>query len=132
MYEEYTGKIAVENLRPSWFIFSDGFKRPRGCRSSSAAWTSWLAAVGLVTASPLMGVVALLMKADSRGPVFYHQERVGQHGRVFTVHKFRSMRITPRPAPARSGQRRRPADHADSAVFSAAPGSTSCRNSGTS
>ena len=35
---------------------------------------------------------ALLVRLTSPGPVLYHQERVGQHGRVFTVHKFRSMR----------------------------------------
>ena len=29
VYEEYTGKIAVENLRPSWFIFSEGFRKSR-------------------------------------------------------------------------------------------------------
>ncbi len=43
-------------------------------------------------ALPLMLLVALAVKLTSPGPVLYHQQRVGQHGRVFTVHKFRSMR----------------------------------------
>jgi lipopolysaccharide/colanic/teichoic acid biosynthesis glycosyltransferase len=39
-----------------------------------------------------MALIAIAVKATSRGPVFYHQARVGRHGRLFTVHKFRSMR----------------------------------------
>jgi exopolysaccharide biosynthesis polyprenyl glycosylphosphotransferase len=50
-----------------------------------------LAAIGLVLAAPLMLIVAVAIKITSRGPVLYHQHRVGQHGRVFLVHKFRSM-----------------------------------------
>jgi lipopolysaccharide/colanic/teichoic acid biosynthesis glycosyltransferase len=38
-----------------------------------------------------MALVALGVKLTSPGPVFYHQRRVGQHGRIFTIHKFRSM-----------------------------------------
>ena len=91
VYEEYTGKIAVENLRPSWFIFSDGFKRSAWLPFVKRGIDIGLSAVGLVVGAPVMGGVALLIKATSEGPVVYHQERVGQHGRVFTVHKFRSM-----------------------------------------
>jgi lipopolysaccharide/colanic/teichoic acid biosynthesis glycosyltransferase len=41
---------------------------------------------------PLMALVALAVKLTSPGPALYHQRRVGHHGRIFTVHKFRSMR----------------------------------------
>jgi exopolysaccharide biosynthesis polyprenyl glycosylphosphotransferase len=52
-----------------------------------------LAAVcGLVLTAPIMVLVAIAVRATSRGPVLYRQQRVGQHGRVFTVVKFRSMR----------------------------------------
>ncbi len=49
------------------------------------------AAIGLVILSPLMIVIALLIKLDSRGPVFFSQERVGVNGRHFRMHKFRTM-----------------------------------------
>jgi sugar transferase (PEP-CTERM system associated) len=91
VYEEYTGKIAVENLRPSWFIFSDGFRKSAVLTTAKRVVDLTVGAIGLVLAVPLMAVIALLVKLASRGPVLYHQTRVGQHGRYFTVHKFRSM-----------------------------------------
>ena len=91
VYEEYTGKIAVENLRPSWFIFSDGFRRSAWLPVVKRGIDVVLSSAGLVLAAPVMGLIALLIRATSEGPALYHQERVGQHGRVFTVHKFRSM-----------------------------------------
>ena len=92
VYEEYTGKIAVENLRPSWFIFSDGFRHTSASLAIKRAFDVVLSFVGLVVGLPIMAVVALAVRLTSRGPVFYHQERVGLNGRVFTVHKFRTMR----------------------------------------
>jgi sugar transferase (PEP-CTERM system associated) len=92
VYEEYTGKIAIENLRPSWLIFSAGFAKPGALAAAKRIADVALAAVGLVLAAPVMGVVALVVRLTSPGPALYHQTRVGQHNAVFTVHKFRSMR----------------------------------------
>lgn len=50
-----------------------------------------VSAVLLVVLSPLFLVLALAIKIDSRGPVFYRQERVTQYGRRFRIHKFRTM-----------------------------------------
>jgi exopolysaccharide biosynthesis polyprenyl glycosylphosphotransferase len=50
------------------------------------------ATIGLVLAAPIMMIVALAVRLTSPGPVLYRQQRVGQHGRVFTLLKFRSMR----------------------------------------
>ena len=52
-----------------------------------------VAGAGLVLLSPVLGVIALLVKLTSRGPVLIHQERVGMQGRLFDAHKFRSMRV---------------------------------------
>ena len=92
VYENYTGKIAVENLRPSWLIFSDGFKKSRLLAIGKRLLDVVAAGVGLVIAAPIMIVVAAAIKLTSPGVVLYHQQRVGQHGRIFIVHKFRSMR----------------------------------------
>lgn len=47
--------------------------------------------VGLLVLSPVLLLIAILIRLDSRGPVFFRQERVGQFGRVFRIHKFRTM-----------------------------------------
>ena len=91
VYEEYTGKIAIENLRPSWLIFSPGFEKGRLTTSVKRAMDVVVALVGLIAAAPLMAVIAVAVRLTSRGPVLYHQRRVGLEGRTFMVHKFRSM-----------------------------------------
>ncbi len=92
VYEEYTGKIALENLRPSWLIFSEGFRKSRILTAAKRLADLTVASIGLVLAAPIMAVVAVVVRLTSPGPALYHQERVGQQGRTFTVHKFRSMR----------------------------------------
>src|SRR5688572_10324815 len=92
VYEEYTGKIAVENLRPSWFIFSDGFRKTRFLSASKRLLDVLCASFLLIPTLPLMLFVALAVRWTSKGPALYHQQRVGLNGRVFTVHKFRSMK----------------------------------------
>lgn len=92
VYEEYTGKIAVENLRPSWLVFSSGFRRTRSTRAIKRAFDVVVSAAMFVVALPVMVLVALAVKATSRGPVLYRQNRVGEGGRVFEIYKFRSMR----------------------------------------
>jgi sugar transferase (PEP-CTERM system associated) len=92
VYEEYTGKIAIENLRPSWLIFSEGFRKSRMLEASKRLLDILLAAIGLIIAAPVLTLVAIAVRVTSRGPALYHQKRVGLNGREFTVHKFRSMR----------------------------------------
>lgn len=47
--------------------------------------------LGLIALSPILVLIAILIKLDSKGPVFFRQERVGRFGRVFRIHKFRTM-----------------------------------------
>jgi sugar transferase (PEP-CTERM system associated) len=92
VYEECTGKIAVENLRPSWFIFSSGFRKIRSLEAAKRALDIVMSLIGIVLTAPIMLMVAALVRITSPGPVIYQQQRVGKNGRVFTLYKFRSMR----------------------------------------
>jgi len=51
----------------------------------------FVSALGLLILSPFLLIVAILVKLTSKGPVFYHQERVSLDGRRFIIHKFRTM-----------------------------------------
>ncbi len=93
IYERYTGKIALENLRPSWFIFSSGFRHTRSLANAKRLLDVVAGAALLILAAPLMAMVAVAVKLTSPGPVLYAQQRVGQHGRIFTMRKFRSMHV---------------------------------------
>ena len=64
-----------------------------------------LTILALTILAPVWLVIALLIKLDSRGPVFYKQERVGMDGRVFLFYKFRSMRVGSDDAVHREFQR---------------------------
>lgn len=52
-----------------------------------------VSAAALIVLSPLMAVVAVLIKLTSRGPVLFKQQRLGLHGKEFTIYKFRSMSV---------------------------------------
>lgn len=49
--------------------------------------------MGLLVLSPVLFVIALLIKRDSPGPVFFRQERIGRYGKPFHIHKFRTMTV---------------------------------------
>ena len=51
-----------------------------------------VAAVGLIALSPLMLILAVLIKCDSQGPVFFKQKRIGKNFRAFLIYKFRTMK----------------------------------------
>ncbi len=91
-YEQISGKILVRPLRPSSLIFSEGFNRLRIMRIAKRSLDILLASVGLIFSVPIFLILSVLIKLESKGPVFYRQERVGEKGRTFMVIKFRSMR----------------------------------------
>jgi exopolysaccharide biosynthesis polyprenyl glycosylphosphotransferase len=71
------------------------FRSPlsNGARIIKRASDLIVATLALTLLSPLWLLIALLIRLDSRGPVFYEQERVGMDGRIFLFYKFRSMQI---------------------------------------
>jgi sugar transferase (PEP-CTERM system associated) len=92
VYEEYTGRIAVENLRPSWLIFSSGFHKSRIVSLGKRLLDITAATLGFLLSLPLQVAIAVAVKATSPGPVLYSQRRVGRDGQIFVMYKFRSMR----------------------------------------
>ena len=94
VYERLTGKMAIESLRPDDFLFSRRL-RPSPSALRIARIGSFLTALAsLLAAAPLMAIVAVAIKVDSKGPVFFVQERVGMAGRKFRLIKFRSMTVS--------------------------------------
>jgi sugar transferase (PEP-CTERM system associated) len=91
-WERQTGQIDLDELTPSWFIFSGGF-RVSWIRSFAKRGFDILMALLVLTITlPITVLAAIAVKLDSPGPIFYKQERVGAGGRIFTILKFRSMR----------------------------------------
>ena len=91
-FERITGKVHVDMLRPSWLIFAGRQRDSQLKLLFRETIHRLLAVIGLIVSLPFAVITAILIKLDSRGPIFYKQERVGKAGRPFNVIKFRSMK----------------------------------------
>jgi exopolysaccharide biosynthesis polyprenyl glycosylphosphotransferase len=83
----------VEQVNPSWIIFSEGFQAGRFTCLLKRLLDLALSFAGLLLSLPITLVTALVIKLESPGPIFYFQERIGEKERRFQVIKFRSMRL---------------------------------------
>jgi exopolysaccharide biosynthesis polyprenyl glycosylphosphotransferase len=99
VYERLNRRLAVEALTPSGLIFGDGFRVTSAQLLVKRALSVVIALTALVAAAPLMGLIALAIRLETPGPVFFVQERVGLHGRRFRLIKFRTMRTAPAAEP---------------------------------
>lgn len=90
--ERVTGRIDPGDLRPSYLIFSEGFRHGRVATAVKRSLDLVGGSLALLLTVPLLVVCAVAIRLDSRGPVFYRQERLGKERRVFRVWKLRSMR----------------------------------------
>jgi len=91
-FEKTKGQIRLDSVNAGWLIFGDGFSQG-GLRSVVKRLFDIFSALVLILLTlPIMLVTMLLVMLESRGPIFYRQERVGFNGRLFNVIKFRSMR----------------------------------------
>ena len=94
-YENVWRKVPVFYLERGWFALSGGFQllhNPMGYRLKRLMDLA-LALIFMLLAAPIVLLVMLLIKLESRGDVVYTQKRVGEGGRVFTIYKLRSMRF---------------------------------------
>jgi sugar transferase (PEP-CTERM system associated) len=92
-----TGRISLRAVRPSWFVFSDGFRRSKWNDLVKRTADLVFGLIGLLVALPLMVLVGVAIRLDSKGPILYRQTRVGAMGRDFEVLKFRSMKVDAEP-----------------------------------
>lgn len=91
-YERVSGRVYIRDLRPSYLIFSNGFRTGRVAAFAKRATDIGVSAIGLLLASPLLLLCAIAIRLDSSGSVFFTQERVGKGGKPFLMRKLRSMR----------------------------------------
>jgi len=91
-YEQATGKLLIENIQPSWFLYASGFRVTTFMRFYKRVLDLLTSFVGMLLFAPLFPLIALIVKLDSPGPVFFKQIRVGERTREFWVYKFRTMR----------------------------------------
>ena len=91
-YERLTGTVAIEDLPPGRLALSQGFRNGRLQRATARVVSVSAAVIGLIVTAPLLLLVAIAIKLDSKGPVLFVQHRAGQGGRPFPLFKFRTMR----------------------------------------
>ena len=92
-YERITGRVSLGMIRPSWLIFTGPGRKAKYASISRTVVHRSAALIGALLSLPIVILTAILVKLESRGPVFYKQERVGKNGRAFTLIKFRSMKL---------------------------------------
>lgn len=92
--ERETGKVTLDVINPSWFIFADGFRRDAVRLGSVRAFDIVVSLTLLIVTLPLTLLTILAIKLDDgmSAPVLYRQRRTGYNGKAFEVLKFRSMR----------------------------------------
>ena len=91
--EQQLRRIDLAHLAPDWMIFAPGLSRGPVEAAIRRGFDIAISLGMLAFTLPLLGLTALLVRLDSTGPILYRQERVGLQGRVFTLLKFRSMRV---------------------------------------
>lgn len=92
-FERNLGQVRLDSLRASWLIFGDGFRQGLTRKVVKRLFDIVSATLLLLACWPLMMLSAILIALDGGFPIFYRQDRVGQGGRIFSLIKFRSMRI---------------------------------------
>lgn len=91
--ERQLRRLDLDRLPPDWLVFAENAFSSRLNQAFKRGFDLILSTTMLILVLPLMLLTALAIRLDSEGPVFYRQERVGLHGKIFTLLKFRSMRV---------------------------------------
>lgn len=91
-YERISGRVWMRDLRPSYLIFSEGFRVSRLSSLIKRTLDIAFSLTGLILSAPILALCTVAICIDSRGSAFYGQRRVGKDGKVFSVLKLRTMR----------------------------------------
>jgi len=91
IYEQLTGKIPFKHINNMWMLHIAIGKPKLYSRLIKPILEAIIALILFILLIPVMVVLAIVIKCDSRGRIFYTQERVGKDGRKFTIMKFRTM-----------------------------------------
>ncbi len=89
--EEITGRVPIDHLNDNWFLLELSTSNNRYFWYIKRLADIAVSCVGLCLALPLFPFIALLIKLDSRGPVFYSQQRMGRGSKPFRAWKLRTM-----------------------------------------
>ncbi len=92
LMEKITGKIGVDDLNPSWLLFTTGFRLDAAFMLARRLISKLISLVSLVVLAPILPFIILAIKLTSPGPVLYSQKRAGLNGKTFNCYKFRTMR----------------------------------------
>ena len=92
-FEREYRQILLESINPSWMVFGEGFSQGQVRTMVKRAFDLAASAVILLLTLPVMLLAAICIFIESGRSVLYRQERIGQDGRVFTIYKFRSMKL---------------------------------------
>jgi sugar transferase (PEP-CTERM system associated) len=101
LFEEESGRLAIDDMKPSSIIFSREFRRGIIVRTVKRALDVLISVAALVICLPFLAMIAISIKVDSPGPVFYRQVRVGLRAQPYMIWKFRSMFVDAEKSGAR-------------------------------
>jgi exopolysaccharide biosynthesis polyprenyl glycosylphosphotransferase len=93
LYQLLTSKVRISNVVGEPLVDISRSQMSASTRNLKRVSDVVLSFITLLLISPLLLVIAILVKCDSRGPVFYRQERIGYHKKPFYIYKFRSMKV---------------------------------------
>jgi len=92
-YEHFIDKLPVQYIKDRWFLYAAGFEKLGSniYRRLKQAIDLVISSIILIITFPLGVIIALAIKLNSRGPIFFIQERVGKNQKQFNLFKFRTM-----------------------------------------
>lgn len=93
LYERISGRIQIHHLHPGWLVFGDMNRRNNLFLGLKRVFDIMASLTCLFLTFPILILAAVAIKLDSRGPVFYVQNRVGANSRVFPLLKLRTMKV---------------------------------------